>query len=249
MNRPNEIPQADRQQLPCQRFEQQLDACLDGRRSISSLVSDPHLEGCSDCRVSFDIYRQFDRAGGTVLNGGARQNVNSISRFQPPHRRWFPLTSAALGFAAALMIIVVATLPREWQSTGEVAAIDAPPSNLVTETSVMSAQAMSAQAMSALQSFDFAKGDPSQLSNANDVNELQSAAEDTRRQPTVEQFCEVGTISHRFLSRSMVSPLSGSQCNSWQNPWQYTSELPGIRPFHRSVNVALVLYNDSMTVL
>ena len=33
------------------------------------------------------------------------------------------------------------------------------------------------------------------------------------------------------------------------SPWQYTLELPGIRPIHRSVTVGLALYNDSVSLL
>lgn len=202
MNRPNKDPQADRQDVRCQLFQQQLDGCLDGRGWLSTLDSNPHLVDCSDCRTSLEIYRQFDSAGGAVLNGGAgklpsnRKQGTSISR-----QHWLPLTSVAV--AAALMISLVAWLPMG-QPNNQFAAIDSA-SNLVSETTA--------------------------------VNDHRSAVVNAQQQPTAEPFHEVATISQRLLR------------SGWEKPWQYTSELPGIRPFHRSVHVALVLYNDSLTLL
>lgn len=222
----NTISPADPEDLPCQRFEQQLDACLDGRGSMSTLASDPHLGSCSDCRITFDVYRQFDRAGGAVLNGGAGTlSSNRTKRSPISNQRWLPLSSLAV--AAALMIYVVAS-PPSGESNNQFAAIGS--SNLVSETS------MATEADSS----DVANDVSHNLWNSNYVNQLRSAAGEMQQQPMAEPLCEVGKISQRLLSSSL---------GGWEKSWQYTSELPGIRPFHRSVNVALVLYNDSITLL
>jgi len=238
MNQPSENARVDRQDVQCQLFEQHLNECLDGRGSMSTLSSNPHLDGCDDCRVSFDIYCQFDRAGGAVLNGGARPlPLNRKKRSPITHQRW--LSVASIAVAAALMIYVVTPTP-DGASDHQLATIDSA-SNLVTETSSTEVERL-----------DFDNDVSPNLWYMNYVNELataRSAFGDARQQPILNPFYEVGSISQRLLSSSLASPIASGRSRGWEKPWRYTSELPGIRPFHRTVNVGLVLYNDSMSLL
>lgn len=232
----NQNTQVEDRNAQCHLFEQQLDACLDGRDSVSALADDPHLEGCVHCRSSFDIYRQFDRAGGAVLNGGARTLLsNQTKRSSGPQRGWLPLSSVAL--AAALIVSVVTSMPSG-ESNNQFAAVG-------VSSNVTSVNATAGE-VDGLESENDAAA---KLWNSNDLVHLRSAEGDSPSQPMLKPLYEVGTISKRLLSSSLVSSIAGEPGSGWRKPWQYTSELPGIRPFHRSVNIALVLCNDSMMVL
>ncbi len=220
----------------CVLFEQQLDACLDGRDSITALASDPHLSLCSHCRVSFDIYRQFDGTGGAVLNGGARTLPSK--RQGPssgPLRGWLPISAVAL---AAALIIYAVTSPTGGESNNQFAATGV--SSNVTSVNSTAEE---------VDGFESENDAAAKQWNSNDLVHLRSTVGDSPSQPMLQPLYEVRTISNRFLASNLVTSIVGKPGSGWKKPWQYTSELPGIRPFHRSVNIALVLYNDSMMVL
>jgi hypothetical protein len=220
----NEIGPAETVDAKCQRFQQQLNGCLDGRGSVSALAADPHLRGCCDCQIAFEVYQQFDNAGGAVLNGGARTfapaGIRPTGKRPAANhdRRWLPRTTVAMmaTLAAALMIYAV-TSPANEQLNYALAADDASTS-LMTETFV-----------------------------AIEAGPLASSEDGLLPVRVVEPLREAGTISQRWLSNRLGPVVAGGR--GWERPWQYTSELPGIRPFHRSMNVALVFYNDAMTLL
>lgn len=238
MSRPskNKNAQVDQRNAECLLLEQQMDACLDGRDSISTLASDPHLDRCPRCRISFDIYRQFDSAGGAVLNGGAvtllPQRQERSSRLT---RGWVPLSSVAL--TLALVIYAVVSMPGGGSSD---------PFSAISVSSNMTSVDSNPEEVGRLESEADAQ---SQRWDPEYLVQLGSAMDDSQPQSMLPSLREVRTISQGLLSSNLVSSIIGKPGSGWRKPWQYTSELPGIRPFHQSVNVALVLYNDSKTVL
>lgn len=237
MSRPNENKdaQVDQRSTECLLFAQRMDACLDDRDSISLLVSDRHLDHCSHCRISFDIYRQFDGAGGAVLNGGAR-TLGPYGKKHSPNvfRRWLPFSSLAM---AVVLIVFAVVVAPSGQSENQSVAIN-------SSTKVASENSTVAE----VDSLEFDSDAASKLWNSNFWSALSSVAGYLQQQELSLLF-EVDRISQRLLPSSLVSSIVGDPGSGWEKPWQYTSELPGIRPFHQSVNVALLLYRDSMTVL
>ena len=85
--------------------------------------------------------------------------------------------------------------------------------------------------------------------NANYISDL-GVAVSFETQPTFETLRKASehtsslVASHLAVPFRQVLPLE-----RFSNPWQYTSELPGIRPIHRSVKAGLVLYQDSISLL
>lgn len=245
MSQPNKNSPVDCPDAQCRLFEQQLDACLDGRASITALASDPHLGNCPDCRITFDIYRQFERADGAVLGGGARALTSNPRKSSPGRmQRWLPLTPVALAplaLVAAMLIYAVAS------PNGQ-------PENQFADQFADQFAAIGGLSDVSSQATDGLSSNPPNLRpnlrpNSNSFTVSRSAGDNLDLQPVLQQFRAVGSASQRLFSRSVGASFAGKHGGGWESPWRYTSELPGIRPFHRSVNVALVLYNDSVTLL
>lgn len=251
MNLPNEIFQDNNAgDSDCQRFEQLLHDCLDERMPTATLALDPHLRNCCDCQSLLNVCQQFGDSGGAVLNGGAPPS-NAKQRSSGERRFGWPMTSAALVVASAALVLFVLSLGPADRPVDTIAST-ASENGATTEISHLESGDWELEFNAALQDHpsQFANADAVGLWHSNYVNQLRSAV-DYSQQPAMDQFSRVGEVSRILLSHGFDQPLpiGGVRGICWENPWQYTAELPGIRPIHRSMNVALVFYNDSMTLL
>ncbi len=219
----------------CHRFKQSLDNCLDDRGSISAFASDVHLRSCRHCQTSFAVYRHFSSVGGAVLNGGALPVRHTSANGSPSSvsRPAWALPSAML-LASTAVLVGIALLLSPGTEPIDINAALKPTSPVTTEITHPTGLETNER-----------RSDPEDLPppwNSNYVNQLRAAI-DYSRQPGLNQFCHAGEVSRNLLSQNILQPIDGCFGDRWMNPWLYASELPGIRPIHRSVNVALVLYH------
>lgn len=232
----------------CIQFERRLDRYLDGRQGVESLSSDGHLKSCQKCQIALDVYRQFSDRGGAVLNGGGRwdaqmsssdsaqrsqQTATGLPKFSVSASSVFAFSVLA---TAALLMLIAMSLPFAGDPT--------------SSTSVAIPTLHSNQPISGQQSpinfeppmdgggFELATG--AVLANADRLAKGLAASEHSNRSP-VTPIAAIGHVGgqwwqYRYRYR-LPRPLNG-----FQSPLFYTSELPGIRPLHRSMNVAMVAF-------
>ena len=254
MNQDVDVPQFSVGQFDsCEDFELRMNECLDERSPLASLEGDTHLVQCDDCQTLFNVYQQVTD-GAAVLNGGARSLVATAmrdsDRFDHP-KLWAKVTPVLLVAAAAVMFIFVLPAIQQSQSGDDFATATSPPNTMVANLTDAGGSTDSVNSTEAV--FDFRSGVLDLADWHNDTyddawhnkafSEVLSAI-DSSQQPTFDQLFEMSEFSRRLLVQQLSQPVG-----KWDNPWQYTAELPGIAPLHRSVNVALVLYNDTTKLL
>ncbi|MDB4766851.1 hypothetical protein OAG71_04105 [bacterium] len=240
MKLPSERFQVDVQKYECHQFEQMLDDCLDDRDSISALVSNPHLQQCDECQNAYDVYRQFDSVGAAVLNGGARFENRSANLRRERLEFWRLMGAAVLTTSAAVLMLFVLASPPQGHGSSNIA-------NNVNLPNLLEPAALGlvkdADASVAIESIDFASW------NSDYISELRSAV-GCEAQPAWERLREASEFSSVLVATQLAVPFKRVlPLGRLGDPWLYTSELPGIRPIHRSVKAGLVLYQDSVSLL
>ena len=240
MNLPSEEFQVGVQKYECHQFERLLDDYLDGRDSISELAFSPHLRQCKDCQNAYDVYLQFDRTDGALLNGGARSSRQTTKLSRERRDRsdlWSVMGAGILTTSAAVLLLFVLASPLQRSDSDYVSS-----NNAFSNTSPIGL-------MNAEES-NVAAG-PIEVTrwDAVYISEFRSAF-GYQAQPTLEKIYAASEVSGNLVASRLAIPFQRMLLlPSVSSPWQYTSELPGIRPIHRSVKAGLFLYQDSVSLL
>ena len=213
MNLPSERFQVDVQKYECHQFEQLLDDCLDGRDSISALASNAHLQQCDDCQNAYDVYLQFDSAGGAVLNGGARSGgtPNKLQRDRRDRSGvrsvWSVLRAkgaAVLTTSAAALLIFVLALPPQGSDSGDVSNVAA-----------LNGAAINSAALTGLSPIDPVEGEDSfaaekprefALWDAEYISDFRSAIGDEAT-PALNMLLESSDFSSSLVASQLAIPL------------------------------------------
>ena len=244
MNLPIERFQVGVQKYECHQFEQLLDDCLDGRDSLTELAANPHLQQCDECQNAYGVYRQFDAVGAAVLNGGAQTEGRSTKFRQDGRDRsdfwnagiWSGVGAAALTTSAVLLLFVFASPPQGDDFNlvaNNVGLPNASPMGLVEVENSATVE------------------NPRDLAqwSVGYISEFRSAIGDEAK-PAFDMLLKSGDFSSSLVASQLAVPFQNViPFGSLGRPWQYTSELPGIRPIHRSVTVGLTLCQDSVSLL
>lgn len=247
----------------CIQFERRLDRYLDGRQGVESLSSDGHLKSCEKCQMTLDVYRQFSDRGGAVLNGGNggnRRNLQTsdFNRRQRSQNRSsnapkLAFKASSVLVAAALLIVIAMSLPR----TGDESELASMPS-LPLDGSLMDENPL-AQLQERYKGRDFESAAAVIRTTANRLvkrtngpNRLKGSRGSDSNTSTLNGWVQNGSFQNGSYLRPLAAigqigdelweyrlprPLDG-----FQSPLFYTAELPGIRPLHRSMNVAMVAF-------
>ena len=240
MNLPSERFQVGVQKYECHQFEQLLDDCLDDRDSISALAANPHLQQCGECQNAYEVYLQFDSSGGTVLNGGARFKNRSVKPQRESADFWSVIGAAVLTTSAAVLLLLVFASSSE-QSDSNFVASNVDLHNVLGPFPIGLMEAKNSNA----------DMEPSELPrwDASYISEFPSAV-GYQAQPTLDKLYEASEVSGNLVASRLAIPFQQVKLlPSIGSPWQYTSELPGIRPIHRSMKVGLALCQDSVSLL
>lgn len=227
----------------CDQFQQQLDQCLDDRLAVKSLASDGHLRSCGKCQTAFDVYRQFPLGGPAVLNGGdtSESTALDLGRLNrsghPITHRFKSATQSSAAIVAAAIAIAVLISAFNAKGEKEIASTSPAATKIRHDENDLRSQRFGqydgGQFKSAARSI-FSKANGFAKSHF-ETHDFQPIKIEANHRSVLIPLAAFGDIRHGLSNYRLPRPLEG-----FQSPLFYTSELPGIRPLHRSMNVAMV---------
>jgi hypothetical protein len=219
----------------CIDFERRLNERLDKRVPVGDLATAKHLQRCAKCQVSFDVYQQFADHDGAVLNANNRIDLSSskpghlkpVSTDSFGHNLKLAIIPATLAAAALLIFFNISTTPNndgdDVASSAATQAISMPSRPIKNSVSTLAQQYRAVIPEGSAQ----AKRPLGATANSKGLIELPSEIAFSQHNP-------ISDLSRGLMAYRLPSPL-----DRFPPPLRYTSELPGVRPIHRTIHIAM----------